>query len=133
MTEDVAVMNAMMNVIGHIFMYLAIIMIPVMISVAITVVCNWKLFTKAGIAGWKALIPYYNSYLLHEMSWGKGWMFLCLFIPLAGWVFGIIHNVKLAKAFGQSGAFAAGLVLVPIVFLPILAFGNSTYIGPQEL
>ena len=24
----------------------------------------WKLFTKAGIEGWKSIIPYYNFYLM---------------------------------------------------------------------
>ncbi|MGN0240639.1 MAG: DUF5684 domain-containing protein [Candidatus Weimeria sp.] len=42
----------------------------------------------------------------------------------------IIFEVKLAKAFGESGAFAVGLIFLPNIFQLILGFGSSQYIGP---
>ena len=36
---------------------------------------------------------------------------------------------RLAKQFGKGKMFAAGLVLCPLIFLPILAFGKSVYLG----
>lgn len=37
----------------------------------------------------------------------------------------IVQRVKLAKAFGASGGFAVGLVLIPDLFLLILGFGRQ--------
>ena len=37
--------------------------------------------------------------------------------------------MKLAKAFGKSGGFAVGLIFLPYVFYPILAFDGSVYQG----
>ena len=39
--------------------------------------------------------------------------------------------VKLAKALGHGGGFAVGLIFVSIIFLPILAFEDNVYYGPQ--
>ena len=38
---------------------------------------------------------------------------------------------RLAAQFGKNGIFGAGLILMPLIFLPALAFGKSTYIGPK--
>ena len=45
-------------------------------SVAIYVlfiIAWWKIFTKAGVAGWKSLIPIYNQYTLFRISGMSGW------------------------------------------------------------
>ena len=40
---------------------------------------------------------------------------------------------RLARQFGKSKLFAVGLILMPVVFLPILAFGkNNVYLGKPE-
>ena len=44
----------------------------------------------------------------------------------------IIYSVKLAKAFGRSGAFAVGLIFLPLIFQCILAFGKSEYVKIEE-
>ena len=33
------------------------------------VIARWKVFTKAGEAGWKAIIPVYNEYVMYKISW----------------------------------------------------------------
>lgn len=38
----------------------------------LTLVAMWKLFVKAGRAGWKCLIPFYNTYCLYDIAWGNG-------------------------------------------------------------
>jgi hypothetical protein len=35
--------------------------------------------------------------------------------------------IDLAKCFGQSGAFAVGLILLSLIFYAILAFGSAQY------
>ena len=37
--------------------------------------------------------------------------------------------MKLAKAFGKGGGFAVGLIFLPYVFEPILAFSDAAYLG----
>ena len=97
------------------------------------IVAMWKIFEKAGEPGWAAIIPFYNIYVLFEITWGNGWKFLFLLIPIANIVFAIITMVKLAKAFGKSGGFAVGLIFLSIIFYCILAFDKSEYLGvPQS-
>ena len=105
------------------------------LSLAITVlgiVAMWKVFEKAGEPGWAAIIPFYNLYVLFKITWGNGWKFLFLLIPIANIVFAIITMVKLAKAFGKSGGFAVGLIFLSIIFYCILAFDQSEYLGVPE-
>ena len=96
-------------------------------------VCNLKIYAKAGQPGWGALIPIYNVYLLFKITWGNGWYFLLTLIPIANVVIAILTQVKLAKVFGKDGGFAVGLIFLSFIFLPILAFDKSEYVGvPQQ-
>lgn len=100
----------------------------------LAIIALWKIFEKAGEPGWAAIIPFYNLYVLFKITWGNGWKFLFLLIPVANIVFAIITMVKLAKAFGKSGGFAVGLIFLSVIFYCILAFDQSTYLGvPQAV
>ena len=92
-------------------------------------VCMWIIFRKAGKPGWAAIVPFYNLYVLFEITWGSGMRFLLLLIPIYNIILSIQTQVRLAKAFGKSGGFAAGLVFLPYIFIPLLAFGKETYQG----
>ena len=92
----------------------------------------WKVFVKAGKPGWAAIVPFYNMYCMYEISFGNGWLFLLSFVPCVNIVMGIIMNVKLAQAFGQSGGFAVGLIFLPYIFVPMLGFGSAQYYGPSR-
>ncbi len=92
-------------------------------------VCMWIVFRKAGKPGWAAIVPFYNLYVLFEITWGSGMRFLLLLIPIYNIILSIQTQVRLAKAFGKSGGFAAGLVFLPYIFIPLLAFGKETYQG----
>lgn len=46
------------------------------------VVGMWKMFVKAGEAGWASIIPIYNIYVLFKITWGSGIKFLLLLIPI---------------------------------------------------
>ena len=102
-----------------------------LIVAVFSIVCMWRIFVKAGYAGWKCIIPLYNVYCLFEMTWGNGWMFLLLFIPIVNSVISIITTYKLAQVFHKSVGFFFGLLLLSVFFYPILAFGTAKYIGPQ--
>ena len=50
-------------------------------------------------------------------------------------IFSLFLTYRLAKVFGHGIGFTIGLLLLPIIFFPILAFGKSKYetaaVAPQ--
>ena len=54
-------------------------------------------------------------------------------IPIVGPIVGLVFNVMVilavAKNFGKSSGFAVGMILLPFVFFPMLAFSDAQYIG----
>ncbi len=109
----------------------------VIIAIAIvifilTIVVMWKIFVKAGIKGWKSLIPFYNYYCLSKIAFNKGWLFILLLITPINIVFMLILSYKLAKRFGKSTAFAVCSILFPYITMQIIAFDNSKYISYEK-
>ncbi len=98
------------------------------------VVTVWIMFEKAGQPGWAILIPIYNVLILLKVA-GKEWWWvfgiLLGIIPFVGWILGIVWHVLVAhgisKNFGKEAGFTVGMVLLPFVFYPILAFGDAKY------
>jgi hypothetical protein len=98
--------------------------------VALMIAARWKIYTKAGKPGWACLIPIYSFIVFCEIAGKPWWTIFMLLIPIYGIVVAIqvIHGVS--KSFGKDGGFTAGLIFLPIIFYPILAFGKATYVGP---
>jgi hypothetical protein len=88
----------------------------------------WKVYAKAGKPGWAALIPIYNLVVLLQIVRKPLWWIAMFIIPLVNFIFLILLYIELAKAFGKSGGFAAGLIFLAIIFFPILGFGSSQYV-----
>ena len=107
--------------------------IVLIIALAITVfyiAVVWRVYTKAGKPGWAAIIPIYNTLVLLQIV-GRPWWWIFLYlIPLVNIVIGIIVYNDLSKSFGHGGWFTVGLVVLPLIFWPILAFDESRYVGP---
>lgn len=110
--------------------FFAVMLIPIIIVWLITVIGMWKVFTKAGKPGWASIIPIYNTIVLIEITGKPIWWFLLLFIPCVNIVFAVWIMNLLSKSFGQSEGFTVGLILLPMIFFPILGFGNFQYLGP---
>jgi hypothetical protein len=91
----------------------------------------WKILTKAGEKGWKAIIPFYNMYTLVKVVDGKGIKFLLFLIPIVGFIYDIIFSIRMAKAFGKGTGFGIGILLFPNIFTLILGFGSAEYKGVQ--
>ena len=103
------------------------------------IVAQWKIFTKAGQEGWKALIPIYNVVVLYKIIGLSPWLLLLYVlsvVPVVGWIISIalsiVSTVKLAKAFNQSTAFIFGLLFLSPIFQMILGFGKAEYVGPEN-
>jgi hypothetical protein len=89
----------------------------------------WKVFVKAGRPGWAVLVPIYNTYVFLKIAGKPGWWLIWFFIPLVNIIVGIIATVALAQSFGKGTGFAVGLIFLPVIFIPILAFGEAQYVG----
>lgn len=100
--------------------------------VVLEIAALWKVFVKAGQPGWGAIIPIYNIYLLCKIVGRPTWWIILLIIPFVNIVAGIIIAVDLAKSYGKSGGFAAGLIILSFIFYPILGFGEARYVGPAQ-
>lgn len=111
----------------------------------------WQVFEKAHEAGWKAVIPFYNIYIVFKicqipafffiwllitlLSGAAYWLssYVFIFYPLAwclsaaGALMQFLLWSRLARAFGHGFPFALGLWLFNPIFLMILGYGNDYY------
>jgi hypothetical protein len=123
-----------MNDLDLLFAVLGAYLVVILLIGAFLAICQWKIFTKAGKPGWAILIPFYNLYVYTQIIKRPSWWMVLYFlsiIPFIGsiavLVIAILDTVRLAKVFGKDTGFAIGLVLLPIVFIPMLAFGSAEY------
>ncbi|MSR33212.1 MAG: signal peptidase I [Phycisphaerales bacterium] len=93
----------------------------------LVIVAHWEVFAKAGRPGCVIFIPFYNLYVCMQISSKPGWWWVLLCIPGVNIIFSILMMRGLARNFGKGVGFTVGLLLVPIVFWSILAFGNARY------
>ena len=90
----------------------------------------WQVVAKAGRPGWEGIIPIYNYYVILKIVGRPGWWLILYFIPIVNFVIWIIVCIDLAKSFAKSSGFAVGLIFLPFIFIPILGFGDASYVGP---
>ena len=96
------------------------------------IVSLWKIFKKAGKPGWASIVPIYNIYIMCEIAEKEWWYILLLCVPFVNiYVMIVLYN-GMAKKFGKSGGFVVGMILLPVVFFPMLAFGkDATVVNNQ--
>jgi heme/copper-type cytochrome/quinol oxidase subunit 2 len=124
----------------------AIILVAILGLIALAIVvffiiAECKLYAKAGEKWWKVFIPIYNSWIETKIT-GLAWWWLPIFLLASSLYgandlayvggFGLIlvsfnYNYNLAKKFGKSNGFAVLCTLLPIIGIPILAFGSAKY------
>lgn len=100
-----------------------------------TIAGMWGVFAKAGEAGWKMLIPFYNFYIWLKIIQKPIWWYIFLLIPFINVFMILLMIVEVLKCFKKYGLLeqAAG-VLFPFVYLPYLAFVPSqVYHAPDTL
>ncbi len=132
--SDVAI-AAIAGILGFVILVASIIVIMQIIGM-------WKVFTKAGEKGWKAIIPFYNIAMLYKISGMSPYLvfvYIGLFIPfinffasLALAIITLYQKVNLMKAFKASTGLTVAMLMVPFVTYLILGFGESEYFGFDE-
>jgi hypothetical protein len=94
----------------------------------VTVIALWKVFTKAGHAGWLAIIPIVNLFVLTKIAGFSYWMGLLYLIPIVNIILHIIVALRVGKGFGKGAAFSIFLLwLFSFIGYLILGFGSDTY------
>lgn len=129
------VLTALAGVLG--LMIFAIIVIAIL-----QIVGMWKVYTKAGEKGWKAIIPFYNIAILYKISGMSPYLvfvYIGLLIPvinifasIALAIISLYQRVNLMKAFKASTGLTVAMLMVPFVTYLILGFGKSEYFGFDE-
>ena len=92
----------------------------------------WKVFSKAGKAGWLAIIPIVNFFVLLDIAGKPWWWFIGLFIPIVNIIVLILIWHGLSENFGKEALFTLGLLFLNPIFMLILAFGDAEYMGGRK-
>jgi hypothetical protein len=93
----------------------------------ISIISYWKIFTKAGKPGWASIVPIYNIIVMLEITELPIWYIVLYLIPIAN-IYAVFKvNIEMAKKFGKSTGFGIGMVFLPIIFIPLLAFSDNVY------
>jgi hypothetical protein len=92
-------------------------------------VSAWKVCVKTRQPGWIFLVPILNLYMLLKVTGKPGWWMILYVIPGVNVIAHALVNIALARTFKLGRLFGLGLAFLPMVFLPILAFGDATYGG----
>ena len=103
-----------------------------LLLILIVIVSQYKLFKKANEPGWAAFIPIYNMIIWLRIINKPWWWLLLMFIPYAGLIWSIWATNLLVKKFGKDEGFTIGIIFLPFIFYPILAFGNSKFSANSE-
>lgn len=102
-----------------------------LIVAIVFIVSLWKLFEKAGQAGWKAIVPVYNLVIMCRIVGMNPWFVLLAIVPVINYIFVIFLWYFWAKSYGKDIVYTVGLIFLSIIFLPMMAFDKNTkYIGP---
>lgn len=123
-------------------MVLLVLLAIIVLAVAVLVIVSQcKIFTKSGEKWWKALIPFYSTWVNTKIV-GLAWWWFLIFAGLAylggrkdasGVVgMGLLlvsfnYNYNLAKKFGKTNGFAFLCTILPVIGLPILGLGTAKY------
>jgi hypothetical protein len=113
-----------------------------------------KMYRKAGVPGWKAFIPVYNTYTNYKISWAGKFFFLsaALYIlvtllsnpaglalqlavgaaAIALMVVAVKQEIKMAKCFGKGVGTGIALLFFPGITSLILGLGKAEYTAIAE-
>ena len=111
---------------------MGVIIVIYLAIIVLMIASMWTIFSKAGKPGWASIVPIYNTIVLLEIVGKPWWWLLLMLIPIVNIVILIIVYHNLSLSFGKDSGFTVGLILLGIIFLPILAFGDAKYVGPGE-
>ena len=130
---------------GGLALFLGVFFLVASLLSLVIVVSTWKLFTKAGVEGWKSLIPIYNQWVTIQIAFSntKNWLILALVLnffsgfatgldfPYVGYLLLLaasIANIYISYNFIRrfaSKGMAVLSIFLPLIIYPIVAFSSK--------
>ena len=111
------------------------------------------MYRKAGVAPWKAFIPFYNTYNNYKLSWNGKLFFLYAALQIASFALGFFtegalalvsmaasmgliylvvkQNMNMVKLFGKGTGTGIALILFPGLTSLILGLGKAEFQGEK--
>jgi signal peptidase I len=95
----------------------------------------YKMFEKAGAKGWKAFVPFYNTWVMIKLGKRNRYIFFLQFIPVLGWFVTMSIFVEFVKTFGKfklhEHAMAA---LLPVIYFSYVGFNkHDKFFGAEAV
>lgn len=110
------------------FVTIALVMLSMTFTRSILVMVGGKnLFKKASKKESTAFYPLVNLFTLLDITETSTFLGILFFVPIVNVVVLSILFYRLGSAFNTSMFYKIGLVVLPIVFYPMLAFGEKAY------
>ena len=151
-------MAELTSMLAGMFKFIAILVVVAVAIKLIELVATCMIFKKANRPWWFAIVPFFNQYVMYDISTGKPLLFLpgflawiCSylvcnpvgvgvkflavaagFLIFAGRILNIYKLIALARSFGKGIGFAIGLIFLPTIFMCILAFGSTEYVDDNR-
>lgn len=128
----------LLGTVNNFFIFYIMLLLIMVAVIIIQIIAFWEIFKKAGKGGWEAIVPFYNDWVLVEISGLNWWWFLILLSPLVlsfiglGWIgyaayifasFNCYYN--LCKKFNKGVGFAICLTLFTPICASMLAFSKD--------
>lgn len=96
--------------------------------VVLLYVSAWRIFKRAGRAGWASLVPFYSTLVFLDVAGWPRWFFLLLLVPGLNLVLLCLMCADVARRFGRSALFGVlGLGIFGFVGWPWLAATPARY------
>ncbi len=91
----------------------------------------YKMFEKAGEAGWKAIVPGLNLYTWIQLTGRPMYWLALLLVPIVGIFIFAYMLIDLVKCFGKFGFWEQALaIIVPFAYYPFIGFRDEEkYLG----
>jgi signal peptidase I len=101
-------------------------LIAFLLATILPVVGLYKLFEKAGIKPWIALVPFYNYYEWLKLIKRPMWWMIFTFIPFLNLIVLLLMRAELANNFGKR-EFSQHLMmwLFPFIYMPYIGFDKK--------
>ena len=95
---------------------------------ALTILANWLMFMKAGEAGWKSIIPVYNTYTAYKIAWTPNMFWIYFIFTVLESIFSSISGGDFWSFSGFLGGLCGLVTIVLSVFYCVnlaKSFGNK--------
>ncbi|WP_460776121.1 DUF5684 domain-containing protein [Microbacterium sp. GXF7504] len=104
--------------------------LPTLVLYVWTALALSRVYTKIGVAGWKAWVPVYNAVVFLRLGGLSGWLLLLLLIPVFGVIFVYVAIVTSAHRINLAFGHGAGMTVLAALLFPVWA--SVLGFGPAE-